>query len=302
MGLAFGRKAQLYAPMHAAPAVHDVSAHGIRIRFHEMGSGKPLVLIHGFLANRHTWDDVLGRLAADFRVVAIDLPGFGESEKPNPSKFKYDFDAFAESVLDVTAALGLSRVSVGGHGLGGSIALALAARHPSVVENLVLVDPLVYPSRHGLLLEASALPLVGRLAFKQLYGRSAFHNFFEFYGQESTAPRERIDQMFSQFGSPAARESAHATLMTMLDTRSLVAMLPRIQARTLVMWGREDEKSPVAHARNLSRQLTSARLEILSCGHFPHEEKPDEFCATLREFLAPQTPKPRPAAPRGRRA
>src|SRR5271166_94620 len=85
----------------------DVAARGARIRFVEAGQGPPLVLVHDCLASRLEWDDVLARLSLRFHVIAPDLPGFGESEKPAPGRYDYDFDAFAESLVDLSAALGL---------------------------------------------------------------------------------------------------------------------------------------------------------------------------------------------------
>src|SRR6185312_7374727 len=100
------------------PTTRDVAARGARIRFVEAGNGPPLVLVHDYLASRASWDDVLPRLSTRFRVIAPDLPGFGESEKPPPSRYRYDFEAFCESLADLVAALGLGRVSLCGHAMG----------------------------------------------------------------------------------------------------------------------------------------------------------------------------------------
>lgn len=269
-------------------SVRDVTARGVRIRVLDIGQGPTLVLVHGFLSNRRTWEDVVQELARDFRVIALDLPGFGESETPLPTKFSYDFATFAEAILDVTAALDLARVTIVGHGLGGSAALSLAATHPSVVEKLVLVSPLVYKAHNGFLLDAAALPFFGRIAFKQFYGRGAFQRLLDVYGDEYTAPPERIEDAFRRSASPATRESAHATLVAMADTRPLIALLPRVSVPTLVVWGREDRRHPVAYARKLARELNHARLEVFSCGHCPHEENPAQFCGVVREFLLPR--------------
>src|ERR1700723_2693272 len=87
------------------PSTRDVAARGARIRFVEAGDGPPLVLVHDYLASRVAWDDVLGGLSARFRVIAPDLPGFGESEKPPPSRYRYDFESFCESLADLIAAV-----------------------------------------------------------------------------------------------------------------------------------------------------------------------------------------------------
>jgi pimeloyl-ACP methyl ester carboxylesterase len=258
----------------------DIDARGIRIRFHERGEGKPVLLLHDFLSNRDTWNSLIDALSAHQRVLAIDMPGFGESEYPNPAKFAYSFAAFADTILDVTAALGLARVSLLGHGLGASVALALAAKHPSVVENLLLEAPLVFECNYGAMLSLASVPVLGRLLFKQGVGPGTFRSMV--LGKESP---EQLQRRYEQFDTPAARESAHATFLGMLDTRALVAVLPRINTRTLVVWGRNDARCPATHARLLSRQINGSRLEVLDAGHTPHEERPEEFAEIVQDFL-----------------
>src|SRR5580658_4423316 len=134
-------------PEPRPPITRDVAVRGARIRFVEAGDGPPLLLVHDYLSSRVAWDDALPSLSRRFQVIVPDLPGFGESEKPPPGRYRYDFDAFSESLVDLIAAVGLGRVSVCGHAMGGAVALTLAATHAHVVDKLVLVNPLVYPPR-----------------------------------------------------------------------------------------------------------------------------------------------------------
>ena len=128
--------------------IRDVVCKDARIRVDVRGGGgegKPVLLVHDFLSDRQEWEAISGRLSEHFRVLAVDLPGFGESEKPRhgsgPGRFGYDFDGFAEALVDVAGALDAAPLSVCGHGLGAAIAIALAERHPTMVERLVLVAP-----------------------------------------------------------------------------------------------------------------------------------------------------------------
>lgn len=269
------------------PIVRDVAARGARIRFVEGGSGPPLVLLHDYLASHVTWEDVLPRLSQRFRVIAPDLPGFGESEKPSPSRYRYDFDAFCESIVDLVAAVGLGRVSLCGHAMGGAIALTLAATHPHVVDKLVLVNPLVYPPRPDALSRIASVPLLGPLVFKQLYGRTLFRSRFLTHarpGANGDATR-RVDHLFELFDVPAAREAAYATMRAMLDTRPLTASVPRVTATTLVAWGRGNRPSPVEQGRRLARELGGARFEVFDCGPSPAEECPAAFANVVMAFL-----------------
>lgn len=269
------------------PTPRDVAARGARIRFVEAGAGKPLLLLHDYLSSRRAWDDVLHLFARECRAIAPDLPGFGESEKPSPGRYAYGFDAFSESVVDLIAAVGVSRVSLLGHGLGGAVALTVAARYPHVVERLVLVNPLVYPTRRDPLSRVATLPVLGVFAFKQLYGRTLFRSWardraHRVHGQP---PLDRVDAHFEMFNQPAAREAAYATLVAMQDTRPLMARLPRVTLPTLVTCGRAARGSPVEHGRRLARELHRARFEVFESGYSPAEECPAQFVETAAAFL-----------------
>jgi pimeloyl-ACP methyl ester carboxylesterase len=270
------------------PTTRDVAARGARIRFVEAGDGPPLVLVHDYLASRVSWDDVLGGLSARFRVIAPDLPGFGESEKPPPSRYRYDFDAFCESLADLVAALGFGRVSLCGHAMGGAVALTVAATYPHLVDKLVLVNPLVYPPRPDALSRIATVPLLGPFMFKQLYGRALFRSRFldGAHGGDAAAAR-RVDHLFDLFDVPAAREAAYATMRAMLDTRPLTASVPRVSAPTLVVWGRGNRSAPVEQGRRLVRELGGARFEVFDCGRAPAEECPEAFTRAVVSFLSP---------------
>jgi pimeloyl-ACP methyl ester carboxylesterase len=261
------------------PMTRDVAARGARVRFSEAGEGRPLVLLHDYLASRVAWEDVVPRLAEHFRVIVPDLPGFGESEKPPPGRYRYDFDGFAESIVDLLAAIGLGRVSICGHAMGGAVALKLAATHPHVVEKLVLVNPLVYPQRPDALSRIAGVPFLGPLVFKQMYGRALFRS--RFHGPAA----RHVDRLFEMFDVPAAREAAYATMVSMLDTRPLTASVPRVSAPTLVTWGRANRLSPVDQGRRLARELGGARFEVFDCGSSPAQECPEEFAAAVTAFL-----------------
>jgi pimeloyl-ACP methyl ester carboxylesterase len=258
----------------------DIAARGARIRFAEAGAGKPLLLVHDYLSSRLAWDDVIDDLARVFHVIAPDLPGFGESEKPPPGRFAYGFHAFSESLVDLVAGLGLARVSVCGHGLGGAIALTMAANHPHVVDKLILVNSLLYPTRKDTLSRIATIPVVGSIAFKQMYGRTLFKSWLR-----GAIPAKRLDTHFDLFSGPAAREAAYATIVSMQDTRALMASVPRVTSPALVTCGRTAKSSPIDHGRRLARELKNARFEVFESGHSPAEECPAQFVETVSAFL-----------------
>jgi pimeloyl-ACP methyl ester carboxylesterase len=269
--------------------LRDVSARGVRTRVLEAGSDRSpaLVLLHGLFTSHRSFEDLIEALAPRFHVIAPDLPGFGESEKPSPARYPYGVEAHAESVADLIAAFGVGRASVLGHAMGGAVALTLAAEHRELVQRLILEDPLAYPAPMGLVARLPLIPVLGSLAFKQLYGRAIFRSMVrdEMYAPGGAPPLERTDWHYDIFNTPSARESAYAVLLATLDTRAVVARLSRIVAPTLVLWGREDRIYPVAGAHRLAREIPGAKLQIMDAGHVPHEERPREFLGLLTEFL-----------------
>jgi len=275
------------APMKSARIVRDVTARKVRMRVIEAGAGRPLLLIHGFLVSHLEYDRIIEPLAQHFRVIAVDLPGFGESEKPPPTRYPYGIEAFAEAVADVIAAMDLGRVSVLGHSMGGAIALTLAAEHPELVEKLVVANALVYPFPLDFKARIPLLPVVGPFVFKQLYGRSMFRAYFRenVYKPGFPLPLDRVDAYYDRFNTPAPRESSYAVLRAMLATRPVVARIPRISMPTLVVWGRDDRMFRPALGQRLARELASARLELFDTGHAPNEEQPEQFASVVTEFL-----------------
>jgi pimeloyl-ACP methyl ester carboxylesterase len=267
--------------------VRDITARGVRMRVVEAGQGPALVLIHGFLVSHREYDDIIDPLARRFRVIAPDLPGFGESEKPSPTRYPYGLETFAEAVADLFGAFDLGRASVLGHSMGAAVALTLAADHPELVQRLILEDALCYPFPLSIKARIPLLPIIGGFVFKQLYGRALFRAYFrdDVFGPGADVPLARIDRHYDLFNTPSARESAHAVMRAILDTRPVVARVTRITTPSLVIWGREDRIMPVASAQRLARELPSARLEIMNAGHSPHEERPREFVEICTEFL-----------------
>jgi len=248
------------------------------------------VLIHGFLSNHHTYDDVTPLLAQSFHVVSIDLPGAGDSARPPPSQFDYSIEALAEVATDVIAALQVGRCHVVGCGSGASIAIALAAEHPEFVDHLALVSPDFFPGRPPPLVRLMQIPLAGALLYKQVIGRSLFHSLFlrHMYAPSHTIPTDRINLYYDCQLEPAARESTVATLHAQRDTRPTIARLSRIKSQTLVLWGRSDHRVSVEVAPRFVRQLRDARLVYIDSGPSPQEEVPDLFVAALEPFLLNQ--------------
>jgi pimeloyl-ACP methyl ester carboxylesterase len=267
--------------------LRDLTASGVRLRVVLDGAGSPVVLLHGMFVDATSWQPVIDELREQFLLVAPDLPGFGESEKPPANRFPYGVEAFVGAVADLYAGLELGRAAVVGHGLGGAVALSLAARHPELVSRLVLVDTLCYPAPLDFRRKLVLLPVLGGFVFRQVWGKSMFRAFFRdvMLAPRANVPNQRLDHYYDAFNTPAARGSALATLRATMDTRPLEAQTARIQAPTLVIWGRRDRMYPAGFGQRLAREIRGAGFELLDTGHAPHEERPSEVAAVIARFL-----------------
>jgi pimeloyl-ACP methyl ester carboxylesterase len=267
--------------------VRDVTASGVRLRVVERGSGPKLVMLHSLFMDHSTWGPLAQELSREYCVITPDLPGYGESEKPAPSRFADSIDAFTSAIADLYAALSLGRATVLGHGLGGSIALTLAARHPELVSELIVIDPIPYGAKPWLYGRLAHLPVAGSLVFKQLLGRSLFGAYFRqlFLADPARISDARLDTYYETFNTPAARGSVLQTLRATVDTRPVAAQTSRIQKPTLVVWGRNDRLLPAAVGQRLAREIRGARFELLDAGHAPQEERPQELADAVRRFL-----------------
>lgn len=272
----------------------DVLGSTVRLRVYEQGSPDSEVVfcIHSVFFDARSFAEVATLLSADYRVVCPDLPGHGESEKPPTSRFAYSVEAFADALVQVYGGLGIRRAALVGHGLGGGIAIDLAARYPELVTRLVLIDAICRPNPLFFGHRALLLPVIGGIVYKQLLGRTAFRALFRdrLFGRNAPIPNERIDAYFESFNSPAGRGSVLATLRATADTRPVLAQTVRLNVPTLVIWGRHDRFQPASLGQRLSREIRNAGFELLNAGHSPHEECPDQLVPTLLRFLRAQRP------------
>jgi pimeloyl-ACP methyl ester carboxylesterase len=261
-----------------------VEAGGIRIRYVRVGSGRPIVLVHGFASSIYTWSEVLPILARSHDVVAVDLPGFGGSDIPA----HFGGEAGAELLARVMDGLGLPRATLAGNSLGGALSAVTAARHPERVERLVLIDAAGYnmaPADRPFMLRAvAALPKRLLEAFPQrpLMRRGLQQVFFD----DALVTGEKVEEYLAPMARTGARAAAHA-LLTGGETFGLPALLRKVRAPTLVVWGADDTWIPLRDADRFVRDIPGARKVVLErCGHVAQEEKPAEVARLIQEFIA----------------
>jgi pimeloyl-ACP methyl ester carboxylesterase len=263
---------------------------------HQSGTpvrGKPpVVLLHGWLLSHYMWRHVVGPLAqAGHAVIALDLPGFGESDRPPTASYRYDATAFSDTVLDTLDTLGVERASLVGSSLGGAIALVTAARHPDRVERLAVLGPVVYsmnlpPEGH-----AVRVPVVGQMLFRLALARKNIRAVMkkDIYFDPSLVTDDWVDYVWERVQRPGGVEAAHRALEVISNPDVVRQSLGAVRAPTLIVWGEQDQVYPLASGRRLHGQLAGSELRVIpACGHAPAEEKPEELCAALLPYLDPR--------------
>jgi pimeloyl-ACP methyl ester carboxylesterase len=256
----------------------EVSLRGLRVHYAEAGSGPALLLVHGLLVSHKEWRLVLPRLQEHFRVLAPDLPGFGQSDKPSPDAYPYTREAYAETLSELLRALDVPQAHVCGHSMGGGVALTFAADHPERLERLSVLDSACYPFPLSAKGRLPLLPGIGPLIFKKAYRRPVFRDYFrnDVFSGDPGLDMTQVDEYYDDFDSPEGREAAYAALKrATVDIEGLAPKISRIEARSLVLWGDDDRIFPVSLAHRLVRELPRATLRVMpDCGHAPNEQLP----------------------------
>lgn len=273
--------------------------HGDRVAYHDVGDGPALLLIHGMAGSSSTWRELIPRLSRHYRVIAPDLLGHGESDKPRGD---YSLGAFAVFLRDVLDQLGVARATIIGQSLGGGIAMQFAYQHRDYCERVVLIGSgglgpeLSWTLR---VLSAPGAELVLPVVTPQpvLDAGKTLGNWLTSAGIRSPRAAE-MWSAYTSLSDPRTRHAFLRTLRSVVDYRGqAVSALNRLhlsaELPTLLIWGEADSIIPVSHGYAAHEALPGSRLEILpGVGHFPHVESPDEVVTILDDFIEATAPSP----------
>src|SRR5215471_13298856 len=256
---------------------------GVRVHYQEKGAGAPLVLIHGYTSSTFAWKDVFDPLSQQFRVIAVDLKGFGFSGKPEGD---YTRGAQADLVVRLLDHLKVDRAILCGSSMGGEVSMNAAVRHPDRVSALILVDsggvtvggggsvapgvtgwPVVGPAIAALALTSDSLVRDGL--------RKSFYD-------DSMVTEEQVAAYYRPLKTRGGQRAAYlARVQAGLDP-----VEPEIKQPTLIVWGAEDELIPPEAGRRLNSLIAGSRLVVFDkCGHLPQAEMPERFASEVRAFV-----------------
>jgi pimeloyl-ACP methyl ester carboxylesterase len=266
-----------------------VVTRGVRLSTMQAGIGRPVLAIHGLGGTKGSFLPTVALLSDRFRVIAVDLPGFGDSDKPIGASYKPRF--FANAMIDLLDALKLDRVDLIGNSLGGRVALELALQAPERVGGLALLAPSLAwrrPRRW-----APALRLVRpELGLVQLAPRAVVDAIVRRVvpGADEGWAAAGVDEFLRAYLTPAGRAAFYAAARQIYleaphGNNGFWTRLRAVQSDALFVWGRRDTLVPIAFARHVAEALPDARHLELDCGHVPQVELPRHTHEAIREFF-----------------
>ena len=254
------------------------------------GTGEPIVCIHGLGGTKASFLPTVAALADRHRVIAFDLPGFGESDKPIAAA--YDAPYFANSVTALMDELGLESAHIIGNSLGGRVGIELGLLHPERVRKLALLSPAVAWLRDRPLKRLLQLPLP-RLGLIQPTPRFIAEPIVRRIvpGGDRGWVAAGVDEFLRCYLTPRGRAAFYEAARNIyLDEPNgddgFWTRLGGLECDTLFVWGRSDTLVPIAFMKHVERTLPRARHVELDCGHVPQLERPIQTHAAIRELLA----------------
>lgn len=265
----------------------------VQINYEVAGHGEiPVVFIHGFAASLVTWHDIRMLFQEDrCRLFFIDLKGFGFSSKPRDDG--YGVADQAEIVIAFVKAMGLNKVILVGHSLGGAVALRAVLESGQDISGgltggLVLLDCAAYPQRLPPLMRLLQCPLPAMVLMRifpvswivYLTLKRVFHN------RVAVTPA-RVRRYTGGFNRRGMARALVVTVRRIIgEEREIMPNYRDVSIPTLIIWGKEDRVTRLGQAYRLNGEIRGSRLEILDkCGHNPHEEYPDKTCRLIVDFI-----------------
>mgnify|MGYP002621492795 CR=1 FL=1 len=265
----------------------------VTLYYEEHGEGPPVVLLHGLGESTFTWHEIAPRLAERHRVVALDLKGFGRSDKPADEA--YGAEDQAALVAAFLLARDLDAVTLVGHSFGGTVALRTALsdgiRGTTRIRRIAVIGAPALPrstARHLDLVKMPGLPdMVAAALSPELLARILLS---EAMGGASGLRDDLIEGYAAPYRDPDAMQAFLATARAIVEEEGTQAVARRYRALrlpVLVVWCRKDPIVPLRAGRRLAAALPSATLRILDgCHHLPQHERPDALLGELGRFLA----------------
>jgi pimeloyl-ACP methyl ester carboxylesterase len=269
------------------PASHFIMWRGSEIHYTDEGQGIPVVMIHGFGGSFLNWNKLDARMKGEYRVIRVDLPGFGLSDLPEPDGVKTDFvKQYRDFMTFFIDTLHLDSLYVVGNSMGGMMAWGTAADHPDKVKKLVLLAAAGYDLEKitNNVARFMKMPLIRSFflrGFPLSQSEAAARNV---YADPSKINHESVknnNMMWNRDGNIKA-----ACDIVSCGVYPDSTLITKIQCPTLIIWGKHDKIVPVDHAYRFQRDIKGSQLILFdTCGHCAMIERPDETARAIKAFF-----------------
>ena len=283
----------------AKPAeVQYLTIHGHRRAYVKEGTGPALLLLHGLGCDHTTWQPVIQALSRHYTVIAPDLLGHGLSDKPRAD---YSVGGYANGMRDLLTVLGIDKVTVVGHSLGGGVAMQFAYQFPERTERMILVAPGGMGPEVTRVIRAITLPgfhtTMGVMTLPGLrHLTTSYLRALAGTGMPMVRDLDEVAAIFDSFKDAKSREAIRHVVSAVVDWRGqIVTMADRAYLTAAmpmcVIWGTDDYVIPVRHAGNAAEMAPGCTVEVIAdAGHFPHKDHPQRFVKLVNDFIRTTQP------------
>lgn len=260
-----------------------INVDGLKIRYLESGTGKKkhVLFVHGLGSAADRWMKIPDELSSDFHSIAIDLPGFGESDKPE--KMDYTIEQFRKIIMSFLKEISIhdEELILVGHSLGGYITSEIAIQNQNDVRQLVLIDS------SGMLEQPTTILEEYFRAAMNPTQENVRKAFEKMVADPKRIPQPLVDGFIRRINMPNAKYAFESTLVNSATTQIGLNRLKQISnTPTLIIWGVHDKVIPLEHSKFFKENINDSKLEIIEdAGHAPFAEKPDQVCKLLKNFL-----------------
>ena len=287
----FSRPADISFEEHQAEIPHSkyskfAEINGVKLHYQEKGEGTSLVLIHGYTSLSYTWKDVFEPLSKNFRVIAVDLKGFGFSEKPDGDYSKREQAVLVKGLLD---HLKIEKAWLAGNSMGGEVSINVALKNPDNVHGLILIDSagVHFESKSPSSSNTLKIPLLGRaFAALALTSDSIVRDGLErSYFDDSKITDEAVKMYHLPLTGNSGQRAA-ALVAQQWDLYPIEKELKKISVPTFIIWGVEDEVIPLETGWKMQSLIPRSELTYYDgVGHLPQEEAPQSVVNAIKNFI-----------------
>ncbi|CCQ95222.1 Alpha/beta hydrolase fold protein [[Clostridium] ultunense Esp] len=249
-----------------------VNVENIEINYICEGEGEDVLVLHGWGANINTVLSIVNLLKPYFKVYAIDLPGFGESEIPKEVFGSEDYARIVKKFLDI---MEIKKTILIGHSFGGKLSIILGSEYPEIVDKIVLIN------------SAGLIPKRGLKYYLKVYTfkilRFIYKSFFFWISDD-----EKMEKFYKKFGSTDYKEAdgIMRKILVRVVNENLKPILKDIQSPTLLIWGDRDMATPLYMGKTMEKEIPDSGLVVLEgTGHYSYLDDFNRFAIILKAFL-----------------